>query len=265
MQVMIVDDEQLLRQGLISKIDWEPLGLQLAGEAEHGLEALAILEEQSPDIVLTDVRMPGMDGLQFIAEARRRQHRTKFVIVSGYGDFEYARAAMSHKVSDYLLKPVDKEKLNRLLSELCFELQQEREEEERLHYLERLDASVQRPQDAVMQQAQDEEVTCDDIVLSIRAYIDSHYAEDLSLQWVGETYPIHPNYFSKRFKQICGISFNEYISRKRIERSQEMLVSTGMKIAAISQLVGYEEPNYFCSVFKKFTGLNPTRYREQRG
>lgn len=112
MKVMIVEDEPLLRKGLISKINWEALQLTLAAQAGDGQEAMELLNEQDIDIVLTDIRMPVMDGLQLIGNARRLYPRMKFVIISGYGEFEYAREGLKYGVKAYLLKPLDGSKLN---------------------------------------------------------------------------------------------------------------------------------------------------------
>ncbi|WP_127498763.1 response regulator [Paenibacillus glycanilyticus] len=529
MKVLIVEDEPLLREGLIRKIDWKTLGLTLAGEAGDGFEAMSLLVSCQPDIVLTDVRMPGMDGLQFINQARTVSPNTKFVIISGFNEFEYVREALLNHVKDYLLKPIDKEKLRALLAGLVEELRAERRQEADLSKLNALDEMIRQshlqPLDfqlthliteqdahwdglpvellqccsfvgisvrivyrnetsrfkeneeplarfavqnsienalaalpveilafkhayhseeivvflaspnrvlepesivetltqtvgwirqhlglivsigvggvkeqltllrlsclearkalqnrllfgggnvytdtvnqshaatvfpllhqaergltALLEDGQHREFlafaselfhtlaespdaryehveylyteiihvlrkhaaktafelpnwnlgtpiaslesftdwrqiisvieqqlerlsnvlgdgaerSCDDIIDSVQQYVQQHYDEDLSLQWVSDKYFIHPNYFSKRFKQIVGISYNDYVTRVRIERSKELLKTTTLKIARISQLVGYEDQGYFCSVFKKVTGVSPSAYR----
>ncbi|MBW7454394.1 AraC family transcriptional regulator, partial [Paenibacillus sepulcri] len=103
--------------------------------------------------------------------------------------------------------------------------------------------------------------SCDDIIAHVKRHIEEHYAEELSLQWVAETYFIHPNYFSKRFKLVVGICFSDYVTRIRMNRARELLRTTTLKIARISQLVGYEDQNYFCNVFKKTAGVSPSAYR----
>ncbi|HBF38748.1 MAG TPA: hypothetical protein DDW50_15695 [Firmicutes bacterium] len=124
-KVLIVEDETILRKGLIGKIDWKQYQLELAGEATDGKEALIKVAELNPDIVLTDIRMPEMDGLQFIAKAQPQQPQIRFIIISGYNDFDYARQALRLGVIDYLLKPISADELNQVLGnvrdELCLE------------------------------------------------------------------------------------------------------------------------------------------------
>ncbi|XID94931.1 response regulator [Paenibacillaceae bacterium WGS1546] len=114
-RLMVVEDEIYVREGIIQKIDWSGLSSRLVCQAEHGLEALQQLEEANPHLLITDIRMPGMDGLELIREAKSRMPELVCVVISGYGEFEYAREAMRYGVLDYVLKPVDGDELNRVL------------------------------------------------------------------------------------------------------------------------------------------------------
>ncbi|PHV69977.1 hypothetical protein CS063_12580 [Sporanaerobium hydrogeniformans] len=111
-RVLIVDDEVLLRRGLHALIHWEELECELVGEAANGLEALDFLEKNQVDLVITDIRMPVMNGLELIENINIKNKSTKVIIVSGYDDFVYAKAALQYGASYYVLKPVDEEEIN---------------------------------------------------------------------------------------------------------------------------------------------------------
>jgi len=111
-KVLIVDDEIFVRKGLINLLDWPSLQFEVCGEAENGMQALAMIREREPDLVIADIRMPLLDGLGLIRRIHEEEpHQPKFIILSGYSDFHYAQQALRYHVSDYILKPVNKQDL----------------------------------------------------------------------------------------------------------------------------------------------------------
>ncbi|WP_261381474.1 response regulator transcription factor [Paenibacillus cremeus] len=125
-RVLIVDDEPEIRHGLLLKINWEELGILLAGEASHGSEALERLACEPIDIVMTDMNMPVMDGVSFLEACQEQYPSLRLLVITGYEDFHYAKVAIKSHVRDYLLKPVAQEELNNALSKVVQELKQER-------------------------------------------------------------------------------------------------------------------------------------------
>lgn len=125
MKVLIVDDEVTIHRQLEQCLDWAQYGWEIVGHAYNGEEACQIVEQQQPDVILTDIRMPHMDGLQFLTWLKQSPSHAKVVVLSGYGDYEYSRAAFLLQVTDYLLKPVNEAELLHLLSRLEVELLQE--------------------------------------------------------------------------------------------------------------------------------------------
>lgn len=134
-KLLIADDEVLLREGLTAMIDWQRLPLKLSGCAADGLEAYEMIVQTDPDIVLTDIRMPELDGLELIKKALAFKPALKFIIFSGYDDFEYAHTAMRSGVRHYLLKPSSNEELNTALAEVIKELNQLQESQSLLRHL----------------------------------------------------------------------------------------------------------------------------------
>lgn len=123
-KVMIVDDEKFIRKSIRNRINWEKFGLSVEAEAGNGEEALQMLEEVRPEVILVDIRMPVMDGLEFIAESQKRLPKSCYVIMSAYSDFSYAKKAIQLGVEEYILKPVEEEELEKILNKIIHSLNQ---------------------------------------------------------------------------------------------------------------------------------------------
>lgn len=130
MKIMIADDEKWVRTTIKTLIPFKQLGFDLACEAANGIEALELIRQHQPDILLTDIMMPGLTGLDLIRELRKTAPQIRIIIISGYSDFEYAKTAMKYGVMDYLLKPVDEKELAGVLVRLAGEIREKRQQEE---------------------------------------------------------------------------------------------------------------------------------------
>ena len=129
---VIADDEERICKLITILGNWEQLGISVAGTAPNGIEALKLVQEQQPDILITDIRMPGCDGIQLIEQVREVSPKTHIVIVSGYAEFQYAQAAVKCGVDDYLLKPINKDLLNECLSKIRGKILKEKDEDIKL-------------------------------------------------------------------------------------------------------------------------------------
>lgn len=143
LRVLLVDDEPFILQGIKMLIDWEQEGFEIAGMAANGKEAIAFLEQEEVDLIIADIRMPEMTGLELLETIKREKlSNAYFVILSGYADFEYARRAMQNECTEYLLKPIDREMLLKLLEKVYTmrsqdrELDKKRKEQEKLTFPE---------------------------------------------------------------------------------------------------------------------------------
>ena len=134
--VLIIDDEKWICELINKSIEWTELGMQVAGMSENGIEAMKILKSRPIDVAITDIRMPGMDGISMIRNAREQGIETRFIIISGYQDFEYAQNAIKYNVRDYLLKPIDEDELTITLYKIKEEIRKSRETRERSQALE---------------------------------------------------------------------------------------------------------------------------------
>jgi two-component system response regulator YesN len=125
-KVFLVEDEIVTREGIRDNVDWEAYGFEFCGEAPDGEMALPLLQMARPDVLITDIKMPFMDGLQLCKIVRERMPHTKIIILSGHDEFEYAQEAISLGVMEYLLKPVGVQDLHNVLQKIAIQLQQEK-------------------------------------------------------------------------------------------------------------------------------------------
>ena len=130
LKTFLVEDEVVVRETIKRMIPWEQYGFELAGEASDGEMALPLILKSKPDLLITDIKMPFMDGLSLSRIVREELPRTKIIIISGYDDFEYAREAISIGVDQYLLKPVTRMNLRKVLQELKEKIEQDAEQED---------------------------------------------------------------------------------------------------------------------------------------
>jgi two-component system response regulator YesN len=123
--VLVVDDEIRQREAVIKSVNWEKAGFKVVGDAENGIEALELLEKLEPDLILTDIKMPLMTGLELARKAREIRPATKLVILSGYDDFEYAQEAFKYNVIRYLLKPISASEISEEFVKIKAEMDEE--------------------------------------------------------------------------------------------------------------------------------------------
>lgn len=244
MTVFIVDDEIWITITLKKLIEKSNLPFQVIGEANNGITAFEEIKRQNPDVVLTDIRMPGLTGLELLERIADDPALTaKVIIISGYADFEYARTAMQKGAFDYLLKPVKQEDLYNDLKKLWAKrMPSEAEEEE------------DPPEEISISQSS---------IGSILEEMKEEYTKDISLTKLAEKYGVSSGYLSIRIKQELGISFSEYITAKRMQKAKEMLANEMLSIEAIAGAVGYHDYFYFTKAFKKTLGISPSKYRKE--
>lgn len=248
-QVLVVEDEPVIRVGLKTLIEQVAKGYVVKGEAEHGKSALEYLRSNIPDLVITDIRMREMDGLSLIAKIRDMYSEMPIVIISGHGDFEYAQKALKYGVIDYLLKPVDRLELIATLEKI------------RTH-LERKSLPANHDKASPTQDLGDQ----DDrrLIRQVKDHIKAYPDGDLRLQTLAEIIHLNPAYLSQLFKTETGLNFSDYVSGVRIDRAKKLLRETNLKIYDIARLSGYQSPKHFMIVFKKEVGITPTAYRDEK-
>ena len=224
--VFLADDEPWALMALKNLIQWSDYGFAVSGEAQDGRQALERIERMGPDLIISDIRMPGMDGLALLQTIREKRWRAEVLLVSGYTDFEYARKALLYGCVGYLVKPV--------------------QEKELLEYLEKVRNILNEKYKADAPGGQKEE-NADGyrseklLVQNMVSFIQEHFAQGLTLQ----------------------MGFGEHLMEARIQKAQEYLRTTNDSLEAIAAKVGYPDYYYFTKVYKKATGISPAAYRRQ--
>ena len=233
--VYIADDEMWVIVGLKKRIEKTGLPFQVIGEANNGVMALEEIEKKKPDILFTDIRMPGYSGLELLELLRKKELQTKVILISGYAEFEYAQSAIRNGAYDYLLKPIDQEKLQIVLERILGD-----------------GAGI----------LENEQLVAPSTIRKIMDEIKEHYTENITLTGLAEKYAISVSYLSELLKEHLQLSFSEYISSKRIQKAKELLADESLSIEQIAEQTGYNDYFYFTKVFKKNTGISPSKYRK---
>ncbi len=262
-RVIIADDENRICKLIIKLVHWEEIDMVVVGTANNGVETLELIKMEKPDIVITDIRMPGYDGLEMIERAKKIDRDLEFIIISGYSHFEYAKRAIGYGVRDYLLKPINKEELiDALLRVKNAILKKESYvnlENEYKDYLKNDMVVIKKPQAILEQNSVNKNALQ---INQAKEYIEANYMNNITLEDVGAYIGFNPSYFSSIFKKETGTSFVEYLSIVRIEKAKELLKEPDLRIRDISLMVGYNDVKYFSKLFIKHTGLKPKEYRK---
>jgi two-component system response regulator YesN len=254
-KALIVDDEKIEREGI--KFLIETMGLNLTtAEAENGVKALDYLQAHEVDVLFTDIRMPFMDGLALASQAKKLNPKLKVIIVSAFGEFEYAKQAIQIHVVHYLLKPVEVAEFLEVVTQVVTLCDEDREQREQTLKLQQVSEMGNR----YVQQSSAESPR--KVIGEVIKVIHRDYGQDISLDSLAEKACLSPSYLSHLFKKETGASLVKYITCYRLDKAGELLRSTNKKISDISHEVGYTNFAYFCSIFKNYYGKTPAKYRE---
>lgn len=263
-KVMIIDDEETIREGLRSVINWEEHNCSIVSEAEDGDEGVKLIMSVKPDIILTDVRMPGLDGLEMISQIKELHQDCIIIILTGFREFEYAQRAIQLGAFRLILKPTNTSELLQIIDDAVAELKKQAASENELQNLRAklkefygiTTAAQDSSPNSTEQQANSRY-----LVAKAIGILKSNYYKDIDLKFVSDQLYISTWHLSKLLKKETGSNFIDILNEIRIEESKKMLLSPQLKIYEIAEKVGYSDVPYFTKLFKKHTGQTPMEFK----
>lgn len=245
LKVLVVDDEAIVRKGIVLGVDWMAMDCAIVGEASNGVEGLEAAENYNPNLIITDVRMPHMDGIEMMRELRSRGCRAHAIFLTAYSDFEYVRSAVQLGAADYLLKPFRDE-------ELAAAIKRVHQKDEELSELSRKDMMPLVKGDKSK------------YVFEALSYIAEHYADsDINITGIANSLGVSEGHLSHVFKKETSYTVVSYLTQYRIHMAMQMLRDCRCKVYEVAEAVGYKDVAYFGSIFKKLTGLSPSEYQDR--
>jgi two-component system response regulator YesN len=263
-RLLIADDEKLEREALAELVQRRFEREVVLEVAENGRKAADTAVLWGADLILMDIEMPGMSGLDAARAVLAQRPSCRVIFVTAYSLFQYAHEAVHLGACDYLLKPMDPDELEASVRRAMRQIETERK-------LEELAAARPQPeQTETEEEAEDAPEESENsqtalVMAHVRRYLEDNYMFDLSLDSVGEILHISPAYLSAQFKKYQKMNFLDCLTELRINAAKELLADPFRSSAEVASMVGYEDASYFARAFKKRTGMTPTQYRRQAG
>ncbi len=275
--LVIAEDELMTRRGLVDMIKWNEMGFTVDREFSDGQELLDYLKGSMPDVILTDIKMSRVSGVDIARFVAERGLPIQIVFLSGYKDFEFAQSAVEYRVFRYLVKPVSIPKLREVFLSLKESLDRRNSFQSAMpgqslpgeqvpgtgnqagHPVpcaQEPDAPGQEPEAAYEQNAT--------AIETVMKFIRQHFCEDISLSDIAGKVFLNPIYISRLIKEQTGKNYTELLTEMRVGKAVELLEQTNLYVYEIADRVGYHNLKYFYKVFKKATGGSPNDYRPKR-
>ncbi len=254
MKVLIVEDEEIIRKGLIGTIDWESKGCIIVGEAINGLDGMNKIIQNLPDLVITDIKMPKMSGLEMVKECYLRGLYFETILLTSYGEFEYAKEGINLGVIGYILKPLDEDLLYSALDKVKQRVEKQKNPKKIVGSKEEKNIFFDINSHIEKARSQNK------YVYKALKNIKENYSKKMNIVDVSEELEVSSGYLSRKFKEELDETFLEVVNKYRVEKSIKLLLEQELKMYEISDRVGFTDYKHFCNVFKKYMGVAPGEF-----
>lgn len=247
--VVIIDDNKIAVEAIARVTDWEKCGCKVAGTAYDGITGLKLIQDVSPAIVIIDIQMPGFNGLDIIKKIKDENRDIRFIIISGYSQFEYARQAIRYGVNDYLLKPIMTEEMEQALLRVITLLKRQ----ERTPCAKPMDSLETR-----LHMIRSKKAGYSAMVSGAVDYVDRNFQKNITLADICSELLVSTGHFSKCFKRETGAGFAAYVVMVKMENARILLKNPKNRVNEVARMLGYSDYAYFFQVFKKQFGYAPS-------
>ena len=248
LKVLVVEDEELIRKGIVLAVDWAALDCVVVGEASNGEEALEAVERYHPSLIITDLKMPRMDGIEMLRRLREMGNHAYVIILTAYDSFSYAQSALRLGAVDFLLKPFHDGELEEAVTNLRRRMEA---------------APKESPQAQPAPMAGLKKGDKSKYVMEAMSYIGGHYNDpNITVGTIAQSLGISEGHLSHLFKKETDYTLLNYLTRYRIHKSMELLRDCRRKIYEVAEQVGYKDITYFSATFKKVVGMSPSEYQD---
>lgn len=236
--LLITDDEEHFITTVKNILHQGQLQFEFIFEARDGFTALEIIKKEEPDVIVTDMKMPYLDGSIVLQKCHELGIKSKIIVISGYDDFRYTKQAIRTGTMDYLLKPVNPDELIELLKKAVKRSKTETENDTKRNSIEK------------------------SLAAKIKLYIEENYDKQISIDFLSQKFYASRECILKKFKSAYRMGVYEYVMKLRMEKAHYLLVHYDFQIQEISDKIGFNDSNYFSKAFKKYFGYPPTQVKQ---
>lgn len=261
--LLIAEDLAIIRNTLINSIDWVSLNVKISGAAANGKEALELFEKEIPQILLTDIRMPVMDGLRLIIEVKEKYPSVKCIILTGYSDFNYAQNAIKLGVLDYVLKPVNIDELKAAVKKAINDIEQSNRNMRQQEIIDEVIREKFPNLNYEHVSILDGDMKSKKIAEKAIEFIKSNVLSKITVTEVADEVQLNTKYLSTIFKQVTGVSISKYIIQCKMEKAAQLLKDPGIKVNEVCDRLGYSNLDYFRNIFIRHFGITPSEYQKK--